>query len=193
MREVFHVENGLVKLLRLHASGRERIVGLRPMGWLVGATAAILDEPATVTAVTVTESRVSRMVASCFRERLRHDVELSWRIHRMHAWEIDVGLAHAADLSAIRARERLISFLRGLPSAPGEGGGDAHRVVLPLRQWELAQLLGMSAPYLCHLLGDLEREGTLRRRGPLFVLPGERNGHGRRSALTKLEYGHTEG
>jgi CRP/FNR family transcriptional regulator len=192
MREVFHVEDGLVKLLRLHACGRERIVGLRPVGWLVGATAAILDEPATVTAVTVTQSRVSRMSAHCFRERLRDDVDLSWRIHRMHAWEIDVGLAHAADLSAISARERLVSFLRGLPPAPDDGASGAHRVMLPLRQWELAQLLGMSAPYLCHLLRDLQRKGTLRRRGALFVLPGERDGRGRRGTLAKLECSHTE-
>jgi CRP-like cAMP-binding protein len=168
--EVFHIEDGLVKLLRTHPNGSERIVGLRPAGRYVGATAVILDEPASATAVTVTACRVSRVSAPCFRQRLYGDPELSWRLHRMHSQDIDDGLARAGELSCVAARDRLLSFLRGLPAAPGARDGETHRVVLPLRHWEIAQLLGMTAPYLSHLLRRLEGDGTLCRRGALFLL-----------------------
>jgi CRP-like cAMP-binding protein len=176
IREVFHVEDGLVKLQRLHSNGRERIVGLRAAGWYVGATAAILGEPAAATAVTLTASHVSRIPAGCFRDRLRNDLELSWRIHRMHSREIQIEMIEAGDLGASRARDRLVSFLRSLPAIATERSSGTHRVVVPLRQWELAQLLGMTAPYLCRLLADLEREGTIRRRGAVFVLSREEEG-----------------
>jgi CRP/FNR family transcriptional regulator len=171
IREVFHIQRGLVKLMRVNASGKERIVGLRSSGWFVGAAAVILGEPAVATAVTLTATEMSRMCAAIFRQRIQTDVGLSWRIHHMHSREIDVDLIESGDLHAVRSRDRLVAFLRALPATPGAGPSEGHRVILPLRQWELGQLLGMTAPYVCRLLRDLEREGTLRRRGSVFLLP----------------------
>jgi len=170
IREVFHIQRGLVKLMRVNSTGKERIVGLRSAGWFVGAAAVILGEPAAATAVTLTAAEMSRICATIFRQRLQSDIDLSWRIHHMHSREIDVDLIESGDLHAIRSRDRLLAFLRALPSTPG-GAIGGHRVILPLRQWELSQLLGMTAPYLCRLLRDLEREGTLCRHGSAFVLP----------------------
>ena len=189
IREVFHVQRGLVKLMRVNASGRERIVGLRSAGWFVGATAVILGEPAAATAVTLTSTEMSRMCALGFRQRLQSDVELSWRIHRMHSQEIDVDLIDTGDLHALRSRDRLVAFLRALPASPGGCPDEGHRVILPLRQWEMGQLLGMTAPYVCRLLRELEREGTLYRRGSVFVLPDPESRVPRRPRphLQKLE------
>src|SRR6266566_2305133 len=42
---VFFLISGLVKLTHIVSNGRELIVGLRRSGWLLGATAAILNQP----------------------------------------------------------------------------------------------------------------------------------------------------
>ena len=187
IRDVFHIQRGLVKLMRVNTTGKERIVGLRSSGWFVGATAVILGEPAAATTVTLTAVKMSRMCAPAFLQRLQSDTDLSWQIHHMHSREIDVDLIESSDLHAIRSRDRLVAFLRALPSTPG-GCMEGHRVILPLRQWELSQLLGMTAPYLCRLLRDLEDDGTLFRRGSAFVLPDRMAGSqvGLRPRLQKV-------
>jgi CRP-like cAMP-binding protein len=172
-QEVFHVEKGLVKLLRLLPSGEERIVGLRSAGWFVAAAAAILEEPLVATAVTVTDARIARLSAACFRRLLHGNSELSWRIHRMHSLEVYTGLIQIANLSAMEARERLERLLQGLAQCEERRNGET-RFVVPLRQWEMAQLLGITPPYLCQLLKELQEEGVLRREGQSWVVTYDR-------------------
>ena len=44
----------------------------------------------------------------------------------------------------------------------------------PLRQWEVAQLVGVTPSYVSQLLGELEREGVVRRERGWIWVEGER-------------------
>lgn len=172
-REVFFLEQGLLKLLRLELDGHELVAGLRATGWIVGAAAAILGRPYAVTAVTATTCRISRLGADEFRRKLIRDPALSWHVHEMHSRGVYDDLTRLADLATHSARSRLEQFLTRLASAlpPAAANGEV-RLELPLRQWELAQLLTMTPQYLCQLLGEMERGGRLRREGNSLILLG---------------------
>src|SRR5262245_27621757 len=50
---VLIVESGIVKLLRINSDGSEYIAGLRSDGWILDAPGAMLNRPATFSAITV--------------------------------------------------------------------------------------------------------------------------------------------
>lgn len=160
-RDVFHVASGLVKLQRVQPDGQELIVGLRSSGWILGAAAAIVEKPYPATAITVTPCYLARIEASRFRNRVFTDRQLSWRIHRMHGEEIYEQAAAAADHKTAPARKRLERFLaRWVPHTVAADKNGFVPVELPLRQWEIAQLIGVTPQYLCQLFAELEREGV---------------------------------
>jgi CRP-like cAMP-binding protein len=167
--EVFYLEVGLIKLLHLQESGEERIVALRSAGWLVAATAAILHEPHSVTAVTLTVASLARTSTETFRRLLKRNGELSWQVHLMHSVEVCAALQHIAELSSTNARKRLLQALwRMVPRThPHER---EVRIELPIRYWELAQLVGVTPVYLSQLFKSLEQEGALRRNASRIFL-----------------------
>jgi len=172
---VFLLEHGLVKLMRLEQDGREMILGLRAAGWLIGAAAAILQRPHAVTALTVTPCTISRISSAEFQVSARRDPNLSWHLHEMHSREVFAELEQVVDLSTRSARDRLEQFLQRLAATlkPAGAAGEV-RLAIPLRQWEIAQLIGVTPPYLSELIRELEQDGTLRREASALVLNPER-------------------
>lgn len=170
VEDVFYLEHGLVKLVQSHHDGRdERIIGLRADGWIVAAAAAVLDEPYVATVVTVVPCQIARIGAADFRSRLKFDPMLASAVHRMHAREIYDELARPSETST-SARSRFEHLLVDLASpAEAEESGEI-RAHVPLRQWEIAQLIGVAPPYLCQLMAEMMADGTLRRECGAFVL-----------------------
>lgn len=170
VEDVLYLRHGLVKLVSGHSDGREeRIIGLRADGWVIGAAAAILGEPYVATAVTVVASHVARMSVNEFRQRLQLDRALSGAVHRMHAREVYTELAQAGAGSG-SARARLVQLYWNLAPPENRNSPREIRVQVPLRQWEIAQLIGVAPPYLCQLMTELEVDGVLRREQGAVVL-----------------------
>ena len=162
---VFLVESGLVKLLIGHADGRqERIVTLRSSGWVLGADAVVAHQPYAATAVTIHPSGVGKIAADEFLRLMETDRALAKHIHEMHAREVIAGQAQLGDEST-PVKVRLLQFLADLASATTSGpGSDELRVKVPLKQWEIAQLLGVAPPYLNKLIKEIEGEGLISRQ-----------------------------
>jgi CRP-like cAMP-binding protein len=169
--DVFFLEHGLVKLLRGQCDGRETIVGLRTAGSFLAAGAVVLDHTHVVTAVTLTSCLVSRMTAEWFRRALRSQPALSWALHEMESREISEQQIRVSNLSCLSARERLEHLLGTVTSEAGRVDAEEPvRIRFPLKGWEVAQLLGITPPYLSELLADLERDGVLQRQKGWLIL-----------------------
>lgn len=161
---VYAIEQGWVKLVRIEEDGQTMIVGMRSQGWILGAASALMERAHAVTAETVTWCRLRRMRGNVFRERVQRDEAFSWYVHQMHAREIHRQLEQVVGLGCQRARRRLEQLL-------GELAGEQEgRWRCPLRQWEVAQLVAVTPSYLSQLLGELEREGVVRREGGWIVV-----------------------
>jgi CRP/FNR family transcriptional regulator, cyclic AMP receptor protein len=176
--EVFFIETGTCKLVHHRPNVGDKLVGLRGPGFLA-ADAAILSLPYPVTAVSLSVCCISRLPAGRFRDLVRSVPEFSWQLHRMLSEELYLETGRVAELGELSARERLLQFLDNLHRDVPQDGElrDEVRVRVPLKQWEIAQLLAIAPPYLCTLIGQLEREGLLRRESDTFVLRRRSNGH----------------
>lgn len=169
---VYFITLGLVKIEASESDGRCTTVGLRRLGWPLGAGAVILGRPHPVTAIAVTRAVVLHVSNGGFRSLLRSRPEVSYYVHAVHCLELHEQIERASALACGNARGRLKQTLTHLASAAGrhEGSG-AFELRLPIRHWELARLIGVTPPYLSSLLTELERDGAIRRQGDVLVLP----------------------
>ena len=163
-KDIFLVETGLIKVSRIEKNGREVIVDLRHPGFLLGVSSAILDQPHAVSALTLTDCHVRRIPASIFHQLLQSDLLVSQYVHRMHSREMLDKISHIAQLSCLTARERLILLLRRLVSVSVENESSLGvKIHLPLKHWELAQLVAVTPEHLSRLLKRMEQKGILRQ------------------------------
>lgn len=170
-RMVCLLKSGLVKLMRVEEDGQQMIVGLRSCGWLLGAESALLESPQAVTAVALTRCDLRCVSCSQFRQLVRHDPRLSWKVHQVQSREVYSQIRQLSGLGCLSARHRLEQFLWDLSAEmkPIEAGREV-RFQVPLRDWEVAQLIAVTSSYVCRLLKELENDGLLKRRKGWIIL-----------------------
>jgi CRP/FNR family transcriptional regulator len=172
LQEVFYIASGVVKLVRSDREGNEAILGLALPGAWLGSAAAIAQWPSPVASVTSTRVLLQRIPTNVFCELLERDPDVSRRIHQAHARELCRQAFWLAQLSSVPARLRLERVLRQLITALGlRGSAGGVRLQLPLRHWELAQLVAVSPEHLSRLLKDMDAQGVVRREKGWVVVP----------------------
>lgn len=168
---VYFLKSGLVKLMRVEEDGQQMIVGLRSSGWLLGADSALLQAPHPVTAVALTRCDLRCLAAADFCRLLHENPRLSWQVHQLQSREVYSQVRQLAGLGCLSARHRLEQFLWDLagslaPAAPAR----EIRLQVPLRDWEVAQMIAVTSSYVCRLLKELEQDGLLKRRKGWIIL-----------------------
>ena len=170
-QEVFFVDHGLVKLVHTNEDGIETIIGLRSSGWPLGAAAAILHQACPFTATTVIRCQIRRVLVGNFLDHLQRNPQFACHLNHVLSRELHDQISRLVELASLPARLRVEQLLRQLITAPESSAPKQEvRVTVPLKQWELAQLLAVTPAYLSRLLDRLEQNGTLtRRKGWIFV------------------------
>lgn len=174
-REVYWIEQGFIKLVRIHRDGREMILDVWGTGRALGLAAAILQLPVPITAVTLTPCHLLRIPIDVLCGQIERLDDVSrglLQIVSREAYEQTV--AHAA-MGLLRARERCEWLLEQLVSALGSAEREKGiALALPLRQWELAEMLAIRPEHLSRLLREMEREGVVRRNKGRVILTDPR-------------------
>jgi CRP-like cAMP-binding protein len=167
--DVYFICRGLIKLQSIDRAGRETIVAVRRTGSLIGVESAIMRKPYLISAVTVTECRLQRFAAPQFCEIIRRHPDLSWLLHQMSASEIRETTAALVEVKShtanIRLKRLVLELVPELNGDPSQNAG----LRLPLKHWELAQMLGVTPEHLSRLLRRLEKEGFLDRKGAIII------------------------
>ena len=168
---VYSIQKGLVKLTYEEESGKQIIAALRYPGWLLAASAVILDELLPVTAVTITPCSFTRLAAEEFRCLIKNDNSFSWNLHRMMAREIHNQMIRLNGIECLSARQRLEELIWQLISATESiSSGKAVKFQFPVRHSEIAQVLAVSPQYLSWMIGQMEKEEIITRdKGWLLV------------------------
>jgi CRP/FNR family transcriptional regulator len=170
--EVLQIVNGLVKLTTSDAAGAQAIVGLAMAGEWLGTASVIAGLPTPVSAITCSDALLQRIPARTFHQCLRHNQQLSLEIHDAHARELCRRLGWIGQLCSSRSLQRLRWVLNQFAStARVATSGSALKLQLPIHQWELAELIGVTPEHLSRLLKELEHEGVIRREKGWIVLP----------------------
>ena len=171
VQDICWICSGLVKLSHIDAGGREVIIGLRGSGSLLGLATAILHRPHATSAETLTPCALRMIPVQELITRLHTDPVLAAYVHEFNAREIAANIEKLIDIATRAARYNLLKLLSQIvrESDPSKNG-KRHLVQIPMRQWELAGLLGVTPEHLNRVLRSLERQGiVIRRRTSLLV------------------------
>jgi CRP-like cAMP-binding protein len=169
-QDAYLVVSGFVKLVCLDECGKEVIVGLRGAGWLLAATSVILRNLHATTGNTITPCLLQRIPAGQLVTLLSTDLKFSCYVHKLHAREVHFYTEKLAALTSRSATRRLKRLLWHVAC----GASGTHTVSgpmqIPLKQWEIAQVLAITPEHINRLLKVLEEEGVIRRRKSVLVL-----------------------
>jgi len=172
LEEVFFIVSGTVKLTQIDGQGRESLVGFATSLVWPGSAAVIANQPAPTSAITCSKTVLHRHPVETFRKLLCEDKELSTVIHEAHAEELCrqskwIGQLCSNDASG-RLRTVLWQFALNATQAKKR---PTIRIQLPIRQWELAEFIGVTPEHLSRLLKELERKHLISRdKGWVVIL-----------------------
>ena len=165
------IDRGVVKLTRLNKDGNEMILSLRSTGWIGGTASAILHRPHFVTAVTLTECHLLRVPLGVFLDLAKKNSDFCWHLHQQHSIDCYDQLDQLVGLRYLTAKQRLERLICELIRAMNVNESQKFvRLRLPLKYWEVAQLIGVTPEHLSRVLKRAEEERTiLRENGSLIV------------------------
>ena len=166
--EVYFVHAGLLMLSRVESNGRRILIDLMFPGSLLGSAAAIRSMPQPTTVVTATSCRLSRWRSEEFVSLVAQDASLSYRVLEMLSTDVLDHISRISQLTCLPARQRLEQFLWQLCERLGpddivQRAESAAKLQLPLKHYEIAELLSITPTYLCRLLNALEMESVITR------------------------------
>ncbi|MCI0389701.1 MAG: Crp/Fnr family transcriptional regulator [Acidobacteria bacterium] len=164
-REVFYIERGLVKLVYQSEDGQELIVGLRSKGSFLGAASAIVREPHLITAITVTNCSLRRITTDAFLHLAKSDEQFCWYLHQIHSHEVHQQMGQQVAFRCLSARERFEKLLQQFLSLMRQNEKQfSIKARLPLKHWEIAQLVGVTPEHLSRILKQIKQEGTIQKQ-----------------------------
>jgi CRP-like cAMP-binding protein len=170
-REVHCIDRGLVKLIRLDEDGQELIVGLHSRGAILGAASLIVGKPHPVTAKTLSECSIQQIPRDAFLDLAMTDGRFAWYLQQFHSSQVYDQAAHLAGLKYRSARQRLERALWQLMVAVELDKRPAPvKFAMPLKYWEIAQLIAVTPEHLSRVLKELEHDGVVvREKNNLLV------------------------
>ena len=172
-QHVFFLERGLVKISHMDASGQEMIISLMSAsGSIMGASCAVLDKHF-VTATVLAGSQLRQMPSVEFRNLLNRNPDMSWYIHQMHCRILSRLITQRSQMGVLSVRRRLEQlFWKLIDTMDLEKTGGTVRLELPLKYWEIAQLIVVTPEHLSRVVKSMEKEGLLRReKGGALTFP----------------------
>jgi CRP-like cAMP-binding protein len=161
----------MVKLIRLSENGQESVIGIQSQGALLGAASVIVQKPYPVSAITVISCVLSRIPADIFLRLAKTDEHFCWYLHEVHSLEVHQQASQLAALRYLSARQRFERLLlQFLSSTPDHERQTSMKIRLPLRHWEIAQLIGVRPEHLSRVLQQIKQEGVLHEEDGCMVI-----------------------
>jgi len=152
-------------------NGQELAFDLPSRGSLLGAASVVVQEPYPFTAITVTNCALSRITADLFLHLAKTDEEFCWYLHEVHSREVHRKAKQLAALKHLSARQRferlLLQFLSSVPTHERQ---NSMKIRLPLKHWEIAQLIGIRPEHLSRVLQQIKQEGVLREEDGCMIV-----------------------
>lgn len=171
----FLIEEGFIKLTRIEDE-RQAILGLEGPGSVVGGSCAILHRPHMATAETVSPCRLRRLPGNELRLAARANPSLAWRLLHLACEESHRLVENLGSIVCLSVRRRVERLLCQAVEKDLRAGARAPvRLTLPLRHWEIAQMLAVTPEHLSRVFRELVEDGIIeRRKGWILVTAPER-------------------
>ena len=167
---IFLLTKGLASLSYALPGDEESLLGVRFPGQVLEYCAHTLEIPYPVSARAVTSVKVLRVSADVYRAMERNNPEVAAFVVRLLLKDLCNAASFITELKGTAPAERFERFLRILASVLGEASkARTIHISIPLRDEEMADILGFSARHLKRVKRDLRLAGRVGFKSPHIV------------------------
>jgi CRP-like cAMP-binding protein len=165
---IFCVKDGVCKLSKLSANGKDQIVKLVKSGELLGQRSLISEEPANLSAVALEDMEVCFIPKSEIMNFFNKNNQFSMNVMRNICGDLKEADDHMVSMAQKSVKERLAETLLYLEDTFGKNSdGSLH---IQLSREELAGMIGTATESCIRLLSELNKSGLVDLSGKKITL-----------------------
>ena len=165
---IFCVKDGVCKLSKLSANGKDQIVKLVKPGELLGQRSLISDEPANLSAVALEDMEVCFIPKSEIMGFFNENNQFSMNVMKTICGDLKEADDHMVSMAQKSVKERLAETLLYLEDTFGKNeDGTLH---IQLSREELAGMIGTATESCIRLLSEMNKNGLIDLVGKKIVI-----------------------
>ncbi|MBA4154499.1 Crp/Fnr family transcriptional regulator [Flavobacterium sp.] len=160
---IYCVKDGVCKLSKLSANGKDQIVKLVKSGELLGQRSMISDEPANLSAVALEDMEVCFIPRNEVLQFFNNNNQFSMNIMKSICGDLKESDDHMVSMAQKTVKERLAETLLYLEDTFGKNeDGSLH---IQLSREELAGMIGTATESCIRLLSEFNKGGVIDLNG----------------------------
>lgn len=165
---IFCIKDGVCKLSKLSANGKDQIVKLVKPGELLGQRSMISDEPANLSAVALEDMEVCFIPKSEVLGFFNNNNQFSMNMMKSICGDLRESDDHMVSMAQKTVKERLAETLLYLNDTFGKNeDGSLH---IQLSREELAGMIGTATESCIRLLSEFNKTGLIDLNGKKIVI-----------------------
>ena len=173
-QDVFLLMSGLVILTCDAGDGSEGVLGLRFPGQVLDYCAHGFGMPYPVSAATIERSILCRVPLAAFATKMQSNIHAANFFERLLRIDLYSAAMFIGDLKTATPSDRFEGFLRFYADATGQASTiGSLGVLVPLRDGQLAELIGLSERHFKRVTRQLQMSGRLQLKGRHHFVLGD--------------------
>ena len=156
---VFCVKDGICKLSKLSANGKDQIVKLVKPGELLGQRSMISEEPANLSAVALEDMEVCFIPKKEIMGFFTENNQFSMNVMKTICGDLKEADDHTVSMAQKNVKERLAETLLYLEDSFGQN--DDGTLQIQLSREELAGMIGTATESCIRLLSEMNKNGLI--------------------------------
>ena len=165
---IYCVKDGVCKLSKLSANGKDQIIKLVKPGELLGQRSMISDEPANLSAVALEDMQVCFIPKAEILGFFDTNNQFSMNVMKSICGDLKEADDHTVSMAQKPVKSRLAETLLYLETSFGKNSdGSLH---IQLSRDELAGMIGTATESCIRLLSDFKKSGLIELDGKKIVL-----------------------
>ena len=165
---IFCIKDGICKLTKLSANGKDHIVKLVSKGELLGQRSMISDEPVNLSAVALEDMEVCFIPKTEVMGFFDKNNQFSMNVMRSICGDLKDADDHMVNLAQKTVKERLAETLLYLNETFGKNEDNSLKV--QLSRDELASMIGTATESCIRLLSDFKKLDLIELNGKKIIL-----------------------
>lgn len=165
---IYCIKDGICKLTKLSANGKDHIVKLVTKGELLGQRSMISDEPVNLSAVALEDMQVCFIPKSEVMGYFDKNNQFSMNVMKTICGDLKEADDHMVNLAQKTVKERLAETLLYLNDTFGKNKDNSLKI--QLSRDELASIIGTATESCIRLLSDFKKLGLIELTAKKIIL-----------------------
>ncbi|MGI9547929.1 MAG: Crp/Fnr family transcriptional regulator [Flavobacteriaceae bacterium] len=172
LKGVYCVRDGVSKLSKLSANGKEQVVKLATKGEVMGQRSVIAEESANLSAVAVNDMEVCFIPKEVIVNTLHKNPDFTFEVLRHMAHDLREADDVIVNMSQKTVKQRIAEAFLYLKSNYGEDQ-DGY-LTLTLSREDIANVVGTATESCIRIISEFKRKGMLKSRGKKLGIADEK-------------------